>query len=106
MFSKKGGLNRRPWPPVHDDLVERDFTAAAPNELWPTDITEHPTAEGKYNGRGQAMDEATAIKPNLDYPTGPTYHLMGFDTPTFAPIFVASRFQLADPPPPLRLHRH
>jgi transposase InsO family protein len=32
---------------VHGDLVRRDFTAAAPNELWLTDITEHPTAEGK-----------------------------------------------------------
>ncbi|MDJ0459905.1 IS3 family transposase [Arthrobacter sp. NQ7] len=67
VFSKKRGLNRRPGPPVHDDLVERDFTAAAPNELWLTDITEHPTAEGKlylcavkdvYSGRivGYSMD--------------------------------------------------
>ena len=31
------------------------------------------------------------IKPNLDYPAGPTYHVMGFDTETFTPIFVASR---------------
>ena len=64
---KKRGLNRKPGPPVHDDLVERDFTAAAPNELWLTDITEHPTAEGKlylcavkdvYSGRivGYSMD--------------------------------------------------
>lgn len=35
-----------PGPPVHDDLVARDFTAAAPNELCLTDITEHKTAEG------------------------------------------------------------
>lgn len=34
-------------PPVHDDLVQRDFTAEKPNELWLTDITEHPTGEGK-----------------------------------------------------------
>lgn len=34
-------------PPIHDDLVQRDFTADGPNELWLTDITEHPTAEGK-----------------------------------------------------------
>jgi hypothetical protein len=47
VFSKKRGLNRRPGPSVHDDLVERDFTAAAPNELWLTDIPEHPTGEGK-----------------------------------------------------------
>ena len=33
--------------PAHDDLVRRDFTAAAPNELWLTDLTEHRTREGK-----------------------------------------------------------
>ena len=31
------------------------------------------------------------IRPNLDFPSGPAYHLMGFDTPTFTPLFVASR---------------
>ena len=31
------------------------------------------------------------IHPNVDYPTGPTYHLMGFDTDFFTPIFVLSR---------------
>ncbi len=31
------------------------------------------------------------IYPNLDYPAGPAYNLMGFDTPTFTPLFVASR---------------
>ncbi|BCW48084.1 bifunctional 2-methylcitrate synthase/citrate synthase [Arthrobacter sp. StoSoilB13] len=50
-----------------------------------------PELLGLYNGLEQAMDEAKAIKPNLDYPAGPTYHLMGFDTPTFTPIFIASR---------------
>lgn len=29
------------------DLVERRFDRAGPNELWVTDITEHPTREGK-----------------------------------------------------------
>jgi putative transposase len=45
--SRKKGLNRRPGLPVHDDLVMREFTAPAPNVLWLTDITEHPTGEGK-----------------------------------------------------------
>ena len=31
------------------------------------------------------------IYPNLDFPTGPTYHLMGFDTDFFTPIFVIAR---------------
>lgn len=30
-----------------EDLVKRRFTADAPDVLWLTDITEHPTAEGK-----------------------------------------------------------
>jgi citrate synthase/2-methylcitrate synthase len=50
-----------------------------------------PELLGLYTGLEQAMDEAKAIKPNLDYPAGPTYHLMGFDTATFTPLFVASR---------------
>jgi transposase InsO family protein len=47
VHARKRGLNRKPGPPVHDDLVLRDFTAPEPNVLWLTDITEHPTAEGK-----------------------------------------------------------
>lgn len=47
-FGKKRGKNgKKPGPPVHDDLVNRDFTADASNELWLTDITEHRTGEGK-----------------------------------------------------------
>ncbi len=50
-----------------------------------------PEILGLYDGLEQAMDEAKAIKPNLDYPAGPTYHLMGFDTDLFTPLFIASR---------------
>ena len=47
---------RKPGPPVHDDLltvvdqngvVRHDFTASRPDEKWLTDITEHPTNDGK-----------------------------------------------------------
>ena len=48
VFGKKRGKNgKKPGPPVHEDLVQRDFTADAPNQLWLADITEHRTAEGK-----------------------------------------------------------
>ncbi len=47
VFGKKRGKNGKTGPPVHDDLVERDFTADEPNELWLSDITEHRTGEGK-----------------------------------------------------------
>ena len=48
-FGKKKarGKGRKVGPPVHEDLVCRDFTATAPDRLWLTDITEHPTREGK-----------------------------------------------------------
>lgn len=47
-FGKKRGKNgKRPGPPVHDDLVKRDFSADDVNELWLTDITEHWTDESK-----------------------------------------------------------
>ncbi|WP_104111470.1 bifunctional 2-methylcitrate synthase/citrate synthase [Arthrobacter sp. N199823] len=52
---------------------------------------DRPEMLGLYDGLEQAMDEAKAIKPNLDYPAGPTYHLMGFDTDMFTPIFIAAR---------------
>ncbi|WP_419247983.1 DDE-type integrase/transposase/recombinase [Rhodococcus erythropolis] len=33
--------------PTATDLVDRKFTRDKPNKLWVTDITEHPTREGK-----------------------------------------------------------
>ena len=44
-----------------------------------------------YDALEKAMDDRKSIKPNLDYPSGPAYNLMGFDTATFTPLFVASR---------------
>jgi len=37
------------------------------------------------------MLERKNIHPNLDFPAGPAYYLMGFDIPLFTPIFVMSR---------------
>ncbi|KAB1986209.1 IS3 family transposase [Streptomyces triticiradicis] len=47
VFGKKRGRAGKAGPPVHDDLVRRDFTATGPNRLWLAGITEHPTGEGK-----------------------------------------------------------
>jgi putative transposase len=67
-FSKRSMSSKRPGPAVHDDHVQRDFSATRPNEVWLTDITEHRTSEGKlylcaikdlYSNRivGYALDE-------------------------------------------------
>ncbi|WP_136708328.1 bifunctional 2-methylcitrate synthase/citrate synthase [Agromyces sp. H66] len=52
---------------------------------------ERPDLMRLYIALEEAMAERKGIKPNLDYPAGPTYHLLGFDTETFTPLFVASR---------------
>ncbi|MFE3058124.1 bifunctional 2-methylcitrate synthase/citrate synthase [Nocardia sp. NPDC059239] len=44
-----------------------------------------------YDILERTMNEATGIKPNLDFPTGPAYYLLGFDIESFTPIFVMSR---------------
>jgi citrate synthase len=44
-----------------------------------------------YEVLEKEMGDANGIKPNLDFPTGPAYHLMGFDIGVFTPIFVMSR---------------
>jgi len=38
VFGKKRSRVKKAGPPVHDDLVRRDFTANAPNRLWLTGI--------------------------------------------------------------------
>jgi len=44
---RRRGSGKKAGPPVHDDHVQRDFTADAPDRVWLTDITEHWTGEGK-----------------------------------------------------------
>ncbi|MFI1462061.1 bifunctional 2-methylcitrate synthase/citrate synthase [Nocardia carnea] len=58
-----------------------DIAAATGGQKW---VRMYETLE-------RTMDEATGIKPNLDFPAGPAYHLLGFDTEAFTPIFVMSR---------------
>jgi citrate synthase len=57
-------------------------------------LVEHfdrPDLLALYEALEREFVERKGIYPNLDFPSGPAYHLMGFDTPTFTPIFVASR---------------
>ncbi len=49
----------------------------------------------KYWEMSRKLDETMVsekgIYPNLDFPAGPAYYLMGFEIPMFTPLFVASR---------------
>lgn len=44
-----------------------------------------------YEALEKAMADRKGILPNLDYPSGPAYNLIGYDTQMFTPLFVASR---------------
>lgn len=44
-----------------------------------------------YDEMADAMTSRTGIKPNLDFPAGPAYHILGFDVEFFTPIFVMAR---------------
>jgi putative transposase len=44
---KRSSKASKPGAASHDDLVKRDFTANAPNQLWLSDLTGHRTREGK-----------------------------------------------------------
>ncbi len=44
-----------------------------------------------YNILKDTMLEQKGIHPNLDFPAGPAYYMMGFDIDMFTPFFVMSR---------------
>ncbi len=44
-----------------------------------------------YDAIQEVVVQQKGIYPNLDYPTGPAYYMMGFDIETYTPIFVMSR---------------
>jgi len=46
-LSGRPGHRRIPNMPTAADLVDREFRRSEPDQLWVTDITEHPTREGK-----------------------------------------------------------
>ncbi|MSP10795.1 MAG: bifunctional 2-methylcitrate synthase/citrate synthase [Pelagibacteraceae bacterium] len=54
-------------------------------------IKKNKSYEKIYDIIEKTMIKEKNIYPNVDFPTGPTYHLMGFDTDFFTPIFVISR---------------
>jgi putative transposase len=47
ILRKRRGSGKTPGPPVHDDHVGRVFQADQLDQIWLTDISEHPTGEGK-----------------------------------------------------------
>lgn len=97
--------NVKPW--LDDALANKKKIMGFGHRVYKKGDSRVPTMQAamermiEHYGRQDMLDlyrtmadefvERKGIHPNLDYPAGPTYHLMGFDTPTFTPIFVAAR---------------
>ncbi|WP_101528247.1 bifunctional 2-methylcitrate synthase/citrate synthase [Mycobacterium simiae] len=98
-------LNARDW--LRDKLTRKEKIMGFGHRVYKNGDSRVPTMKAAlarvaavrdgqrwldmYNILEAEMFAATAIKPNLDFPTGPAYHLMGFDIGCFTPIFVMSR---------------
>ena len=54
-------------------------------------LYDRPEVAALYDALESEFVARKGIYPNLDYPSGPAYNLMGFDTLTFTPLFVAAR---------------
>ncbi|MCB1274360.1 MAG: bifunctional 2-methylcitrate synthase/citrate synthase [Leucobacter sp.] len=52
---------------------------------------DRPEVAALYDALEREFVSRKGIYPNLDYPSGPAYNLIGFDTLTFTPLFIASR---------------
>jgi len=52
---------------------------------------ERPDVAELYEKLESEFVERKGIYPNLDYPSGPAYNLIGYDTLTFTPLFIAAR---------------
>jgi len=97
--------NVRPW--VERALAERRRIMGFGHRVYGTGDSRVPTmkrwggrvAEVRRDFRWQAIGDALeaemlarkGLHPNLDFPSGPAYHLMGFDRDLFTPIFVMAR---------------
>jgi 2-methylcitrate synthase len=55
------------------------------------DVTGQQKWMKMYNSLEKVMVEKKKIYPNLDFPAGPAYYMMGFEIDFFTPIFVMAR---------------
>jgi len=55
------------------------------------DHYDRPDVAELYNTLESEFVSRKGIYPNLDYPSGPAYNLIGYDTLTFTPLFIAAR---------------
>lgn len=55
------------------------------------DVTGEQKWMQMYNSLEKVMVEKKRIYPNLDFPAGPAYYMMGFEIDFFTPIFVMAR---------------
>ena len=69
--------------------------ARVPQMFYCAKVMARVTGQSKwieiYKVLRETMLEEKGIHPNLDFPAGPAYYMMGFDIPLFTPLFVMAR---------------
>lgn len=60
-FAKRGGRGCKTGPPVHDDHVQRKFTAPRPNQLW---LTDHRTPDRIFRAPSQTISSSKDRPPS------------------------------------------
>ncbi len=55
------------------------------------EVTQQPKWMQMYEALEKTMVDKKKIYPNLDFPAGPAYYMMGFEIDFFTPIFVMAR---------------
>lgn len=61
----------RPARATHEDLIQRDFTATAPDRVWFTDVTQHGAADGWVYCCAVVGPYTTVSDPQDSASTGP-----------------------------------
>lgn len=66
VFGKKRGKTKKAGPPVHDDLVRRDFTVDGPNQLW---LTRRDSVAGciLHSARGSQFRSQKFVRALADH---------------------------------------
>ncbi len=92
---------------LHDQLARKQKIMGFGHRVYKDDDSRVPTMKAAllrmaelsggqkwvdmYARLEQAMLAEKGIHPNLDFPSGPAYYLMGFDVEMFTPLFVMAR---------------
>ena len=90
---KKINIINEKYPKIKEFINNRTKTSSETNEFvyQIKKLLKKEKYTKMYETLEQVMLEKKNIHPNVDFPCGPTYYMMGIDIDFYTPIFVMSR---------------